>query len=459
MIAISTFKHILKLTIKTSKGEKMIIHTVQNGDTLYNLSRRYGVSTTKIAEDNNLKNMNNLTVGQTLVILTPEKSYTVKSGDTLDAIARRFNTSVNALLRNNPVLGGEKDIYPGQVLTISYPTPKYGNITVNGFAFPNISREVLKQTLPYLTYLSIFSHSVQNDGTLRAPNDAEVISLAKDYGVLPTMVLTNLSENGGFSQSLVASILNNDEVKEKLINEIYTTIKEKGYSGVDVDFEYIGRNYAEQYTDFINKLRQKLCPEGYYVFVDLPPKTSESQAGLLYEGQIYSDLGDASNSVMLMTYEWGYTFSPPMPVAPIDRVREVALFATKEISPDKITLGIPNYGYEWTLPFVEGESRAKSISNSDAVDLAMQKNARIEYDAIAQTPYFIFYERKNGNQVEHIVYFEDANSIKAKLDLVYELGLKGIGIWNIMKYFPQLWLVVNSMFNIVKGYNVIESCN
>ncbi|MBE6695759.1 MAG: LysM peptidoglycan-binding domain-containing protein [Ruminococcaceae bacterium] len=437
----------------------MIIHTIQNGDSLYTLSRRYGVPVTKIAEDNDLKNLDKLTVGQTLVILVPEKSYTVKGGDTLEAIARRFNTSVMALMRNNPVLMGENTIYPGQVLAISYPTPKYGNITVNGFAFPNISREVLKRTLPYLTYLSIFSHSVQSDGTLREPNDAELISLAKDYGVLPTMVVTNLSQNGGFSEDLVGSILSNEQTKEKLINEIYSTVKEKGYNGVDLDFEYIGKSYANEYTDFIKKLRQKLCPEGYYVFVDLPPKTSEEQAGILYEGQNYSDIGNAANSVMLMTYEWGYTFSPPMPVAPIDRVREVALFASKEISPDKITLGIPNYGYEWTLPFVEGESRARSISNIGAVELAMQKNAKIEYDAIAQTPYFIFYEKENGNAIEHIVYFEDANSIKAKLDLVYELGFKGVGIWNIMKYFPQLWLVINSMFNIVKGYNITGNCN
>ncbi len=437
----------------------MIIHTVQKGDSLYNLSRRYGVSATKIAEDNNLKSLDNLNVGQTLVILLPEKSYTVRNGDTLDSIARRFNTSVMELMRNNPVLGGESEIYPGQALAISYPERRYGDITVNGYAFPNISREVLKRTLPYLTYLSIFSTSVQNDGTLKDLNDADLISIAKDYSVLPTMVLTNLSENGGFSEELVANILSNNETKERLINEIYNRIKEKGYSGVDVDFEYIGANYASEYTDFINKLRQKLCPEGYYVFVDLPPKTSEEQRGLLYEGQNYSDIGNAANAVMLMTYEWGYTFSPPMPVAPIDRVREVALFASEEIPPDKITLGIPNYGYEWTLPFVEGESRAKSISNSGALDLAMQKNARIEYDAIAQTPYFIFYERENGKPVEHIVYFEDANSIKAKLDLVYELGFKGAGIWNIMKYFPQLWLVLNSMFNIVKGYNVTDNCN
>jgi spore germination protein len=180
--------------------------------------------------------------------------------------------------------------------------------------------------------------------------------------------------------------------------------------------------------------------------------------GLLYDGQIYSQLGEAANSLMLMTYEWGYTYSPPMPVAPIDKVRAVAEFASKEIPPERLTLGIPNYGYEWTLPFVEGESRAKSLSNVEALSLAKAKNARIEYDAVAETPYFMFYERENGKPVEHVVYFEDANSIKAKLDLAYELGFKGVGFWNIMKFFPQAWLVLNSTFNIIKGYDTTNLC-
>ncbi len=436
----------------------MIIHTVESGDTLYKIAKKYGVSPDKIASDNGIMDKNSLTVGQNVVILIPEKTYTVRRGDTLSSIAQRFNTTVLELLQNNPELMGKTDVYTGEVLTISYPSPAYGSITVNGFAFPNIQTEVLQKTLPYLTYLSIFSHSVRADGTLSEINDSSLIAEAKKYRVLPVMVLTNLSERGGFSSSLVEEVLNNEALQDKIIESIYERLKERGYSGVDVDFEYIGATNAQKYTDFINKLRQRICPDGYFVFVDLPPKTSEEQRGLLYEGQIYSQLGDAANSLMLMTYEWGYTFSPPMPVAPIDKVRNVAEFASREISPEKLTLGIPNYGYEWTLPFVEGESRARSLSNTEALSLAKQKNARIEYDAVAQTPYFIFYERENGKAVEHIVYFEDANSIKAKLDLAYELGFKGVGFWNVMKFFPQAWLVLNSMFNIIKGYDTANVC-
>ena len=436
----------------------MIIHTVEKGDTIYKLSKKYGVSARKIISDNALATPNELIIGQSIVILPPAKSYVVRRDDTLFSIARRFNTSVMQLQRNNPFLNGRTEISPGQTLTISYPSAENGSITTNGYAFPNISRDTLKATLPYLTYLSIFSHKIKEDGSISEIDDAELIAHAKQYNTLPVMVLTSIGENGGFSESLVGSFLQNQEAQEKAVKEIHRLIREKGYSGVDVDFEYIGAQNAKNYTNFVQKLRQEICPDGFFVFVDLPPKTSESQKGVLYEGQIYSELGRVANSVMLMTYEWGYTFGPPLPVAPIDKVREVAEFARAEIPPKNITLGIPNYGYLWQLPYVEDSSRAKNISNTEAIEIAKKNNAQIKYDTVAQTPFFTFYNQDSGKTTENIAYFEDARSIKAKLDLAHELGFGGVGYWNIMNLFTPNWSMLNYMYNILKGYDTSSLC-
>ena len=436
----------------------MILHTVEKGDTLYKLSRRYGVSAQKIAADNGISSPDELTVGQSLIILTPTKTYIVRRGDTLFDIARRFNTSVLKLWRNNPALKGKSDLTPGQPITISYSPAEYGAITTNGYAFPSISREVLRATLPYLTYLSIFSYSINADGTLRAPDDDELISISKQYNTLPVLVLTSLSENGGFSESLVTEFLQNKESQDKTINELHKLLKKKGYSGVDVDFEYIGKNNANSYTEFIKNLRQRICPDGFFVFVDLPPKTSEEQSGTLYEGQIYKDIGESANAVMLMTYEWGYTYSPPMAVAPIDKVRKVAEFAVEEIPCEKVTLGIPSYGYIWQLPYEE-TSRAKNIPSGKASNIAYENKTSIQFDEKAQTPFFTFYEKEGEKAKENIAYFEDARSIKAKLELAHELGLKGVGYWTIMNFFTQNWVLLNSMFDIVKGYDVSNFCH
>ncbi len=166
----------------------------------------------------------------------------------------------------------------------------------------------------------------------------------------------------------------------------------------------------------------------------------------MYEGKDYRLLGAAADSVLLMTYEWGYTYGPPMAVAPINKVREVVEYAVTEIPREKIDLGIPNYGYDWTLPFVQGTSRARSIGNAQAVRIAIENDARIEFDQIAMSPFF-HYERDG---VQHEVWFEDVRSMREKFSLVTEYDLRGMGYWQIMKLFRANWLLLDDTFEISK---------
>ena len=129
--------------------------------------------------------------------------------------------------------------------------------------------------------------------------------------------------------------------------------------------------------------------------------------------------------------------------AGLSRLRRVVEYALTEIPPEKILLGIPNYGYDWTLPFVQGESRATSISNQYAVTLAADNGVDISYDSQAQAPFFRY---RDDMGREHEVWFEDARSIRAKLSLISRYNLRGAGYWNLMRPFPQNWLVLNSMF-------------
>lgn len=134
-----------------------------------------------------------------------------------------------------------------------------------------------------------------------------------------------------------------------------------------------------------------------------------------------------------------------MAVAPINKVREVLDFAVTQIPVDKIDMGIPNYGYDWTLPYVKGESRARAIGNIEAVQIAAANNAVIQFDEVAQTPFFTY--TREG--VDHEVWFEDVRSIKAKLELVKEYDFRGVGYWQLMRLFRPNWLLVNVMFEIL----------
>ena len=146
-----------------------------------------------------------------------------------------------------------------------------------------------------------------------------------------------------------------------------------------------------------------------------------------------------------MTYEWGYTYSAPMAVAPIRSVEQVIRYGLTRIPPEKILMGIPTYGYDWLLPYERGVTRATSLSPVECIRIAERYNAQINFDETAQTPWFR-YTDENGRL--HEVWFEDARSINAKLRLAANYDLAGLGYWNLNREFPQNLVVLNSGYYI-----------
>ena len=317
--------------------------------------------------------------------------YVVKSGDTVDSIAESHGIPVSSVIYNNQL------VYPyplavGQALLLSSgesSVPWYP-AWVNGYAYPFIQQDVLNETLPFLSSLSVFSYGFTAEGDMIPPtlDDSFMISAALTAGVRPVLTLTPLGPDGNFNNALITSVVNNPAAKDNLLTNLLATVQVKNFRGVDIDFEYIRPEDRIPFADFVADVRNLLSPYGYHVSVALAPKTSDTQAGLLYEGKDYGLLGEAADSVLLMTYEWGYTYGPPMAVAPLDKVRQVVEYAVTRITPSKIDLGIPNYGYDWTLPFVQGSSRATTVSNQEAVRIAIEAGVPIQFDEVAMSPFF-----------------------------------------------------------------------
>ena len=379
----------------------MIIHVVQQGDTVGKIAQVYGVAAESIIFDNQLPPPYSLTIGQSLLIVGAEET----------------------------------------------PLEARSPVYIGGYAYPYISTWVLEQTLPYLTYLYIFSYGFDTDGNLIAPalDDSWMISMAGDYGVAPVMTLTPLGPDGNFNNSLITAVVNDYAARENLRNQIMIQMEERGFEGLYIDFEYIPASDREAFVDFVAYMKEGVSSLGYPVSVALAPKTSATQTGLLYEGKDYPALGAIADYVLLMTYEWGYTYGPPMAVAPINKVREVVDYAITEIPPDKIHLGIPNYGYDWPLPFVRGTTKAETIGNVQAVQRAIEFGVPIQFSESARSPFY-FYENVN---IQHEVWFEDVRSMDATFELIKEYGLRGAGYWNLMRLFRTNWLLLSDRFVIL----------
>jgi len=102
-------------------------HVVSEGDTLWSLAKKFGVSEKKIMDINNLDNGSVLKIGQVLNIgnkniyrnIESKKRtilYSVKQGDNLSKISKLFNVSIKTIKQDNENLD---IIRPGQILKIT----------------------------------------------------------------------------------------------------------------------------------------------------------------------------------------------------------------------------------------------------------------------------------------------------------------------------------------------------
>ena len=416
----------------------MQIYVVKPGDTLYSIGRALSLAPGFLARYNGLREPYRLAVGQSLLVLYPERTVTVRAGDALSSIAASSGTDVLSLFRMNPNLSGSDQLYPGQVLVTQLEQSRTRSAFVGGYAYPYVQESVLRGILP-------FTYGFTPEGALVPMDDERLLALAGEYGVRPFLHLSTLTAAGTFSAAQAAVVLRSEALQQTLAEAVLQKMQEKGYMGLDVDFEYLGRELAEAYAQFLSRLHGLLAPYGLPLIAALAPKTSADQPGTLYEGYDYAVVASACDAVLLMTYEWGYTYGPPMAVAPIGAVRRVVEFALTQMEPGKILLGFPNYAYDWTLPFTAGATRAQSIGNEAAPLLAAQYGAEIQFDEQAQTPYFTYLDEAGQ---PHEVWFEDARSALAKFGLLTEYGLLGLGYWNFMRPFAAGFSLQNYLFSI-----------
>lgn len=288
--------------------------------------------------------------------------HVVYAGDSVDSIAREYGVDVNVIIYVNQ-LRYPYELTIGQALLIlEVDEMRNGpELVTNGYAYPFIRQEILQETLPFLSELSVFSYGFTVNGELISPPLEEdwMILLASSARTEAILTLTPFGEDGQFNNNLIHQMLIQNGSSENLINHVFEKIQEKGYSGADIDFEY----------------------------------------------------------------------------------------ALTEIPREKITMGVPNYGYDWPLPYERGVTQARTIGCVEAVELAVRYQSEILYDELAKTPYFRYEE----NGISHEVWFEDVRSIQAKMNLVLEKELPGIGYWQVMRLFLAGLIYMDQVFSIDKS--------
>ena len=372
--------------------------------------------------------------------------YAVRPGDTLYSVAKKYSVDLSRLAVVNQ-LADPSRLAVGSALVIpGYADGALRQAEVNAYAYPNISAAVLGATLPYLTFFCPFSYSMTEDGALVPIDDRPLVRAAYAANTAPLMTVTNIGGTGGFSGDIAHAVFTDGAVQDRVLDNILATLREKKYYGINFNIEYIHPFDREGYNAFLRRAADMFHPLGYYLSTAIAPKTSDAQGGLLYEAHDYAAHGEYMDRVIVMTYEWGYTYSPPQAVSPVDKMRRVLEYAVTRIAPAKLLMGFSNYGYSWRLPWRQGEA-ASVISSAAAADLAASVGAEVRYDAVAAAPYF-YYTDPQGQQ--HVVWYEDARSWQARLALAEEFELAGISIWTVDKLYRPGLEVLGSMLGTEK---------
>lgn len=422
----------------------MVIHVVNWGDVLWKIAKHYDSSVDRIVEANGLQNPDKLLVGQSLIIPTDDTVYTVKYGDILWEIAEKYGISLQDLINANRIVNPNV-LYPGTKLNI--PKRSKPTIDVNAYIYKlgDDAVPIVQDVGENLTYLSPFAYLIREDGSLVDIDDRAAIKTAISENIVPMMSITNFSVTSK-GENLAHIVLNNPQIMQSLQTNIINIMKEKGYKGLNIDFENVLPIDRDAYTRFLQNTVDRMHKEGFFVSTALAPKTNANQVGLLYEAHDYAAHGKIADFVVLMTYEWGWRGGPPTAISPINEMERVLDYAVSVIPRDKILMGFQIYARDWTLPHAKGQV-AETFSVQEAIQRAYKYNATIEYDVISQSPFYHYTDEKGIN---HEVWFEDARSAQAKFDLVKDYDLRGLSYWVLGYPYPQNWELLKDNFTIRK---------
>lgn len=423
----------------------MQIHVVQRGQTLFRIAHTYGTTAEAIIRANVIPEPSRLVVGQALVIPITGSYHWVQPGETLYDIAKHLGVGYLTIAEANRIetnrhLRSETRLYiPPQPIRKA-EIGAYAELSETGGEGGDA--DAVGAAARDFSYISPYSFRIQRNGTLIPPPLDRLSALADENDVGLIMTVTN-SENGRFSAELGEIVLHHSQVQQTLLDHVLASVEQFGFQGVHFDVENLRSDDREAYHDFLRRAGDRLHAAGRTVSASLSPRACAAQQGSRLEAVNFRVHGETADYVVLKPSEGRNPGGEPMPASSFGIFRRVLRCAATEIPGSKMLLELNASGYDWTLPHDPSGPGPRVLSPQGAIELAKHVNAFIRYDYGLQAPYFHYIDEAGKH---HQVWFEDARSIRAKLNLVKELGLRGVVLWKLGLPFPQLRLLIGEYF-------------
>ncbi|MBE4908577.1 S-layer homology domain-containing protein [Bacillus luteolus] len=240
--------------------------------------------------------------------------------------------------------------------------------------------------------------------------------------------------------------------REKLAKDIALAIEQYNLDGVNVDIEGVGHGYRDAHTELVRLLREYI-PSHKEVSVAVAANPSGWNTGWhgFYD---YQRLSNHADYLMIMAYDESWE-SPESPIGPVSSLsffeRSIKYAINQGVPKSKIVAGLPFYGRIWKLdgPTLENRSITGLGLSSLRVDPLIQKfNGKLLFDDKTQSAYAtfkiptgqsFFLGSAKLTEGDYVIWYENEQSIKAKLRVPNQYGIKGTGSWALYHETPNTW--------------------
>ncbi|MCS6809583.1 MAG: glycosyl hydrolase family 18 protein, partial [Bacteroidota bacterium] len=303
----------------------------------------------------------------------------------------------------------------------------------------------------YARYIDIVAPQclkVDEDGIVWGGVDQRMTTAAKKYGVK----IMPLLMNPGFNQEVLHKLLLSREAQERCVAALVELCKKEGWYGIQYDFENIHIADRAAYTAFFKLAADSLKKHGFSVSIAVVPRARD-YAGegeyqkWMYEywrgGYDYKTLGAIADFISFMSYDQHTRRTTPGPVAGYTWMERCLKYILQYVPPEKISLGLALYSDYWFPSYTNPQTVhawGRSLKYPDALGVMESAGGKKEWNERDKVHYSVF---ERDDVYEHI-YFEDARSFQARLELVRKYNLRGISCWRLGQEDPAIFTTVLS---------------
>ncbi len=376
--------------------------------------------------------------------MTGHPTFTWRDSRTVELVSTGFALSDHAAVTVDPGIQAADGTSSRQAQSAELTVPSTltrvlpGRMVQMYYVNTDEGRASLFAHLRQIDVLSPGWYDANADGSITGYARRDVIDAAHAGGVAIIPLVVNKDVDPDVAHAILADPARRATLAANLVNEAKTY----GYAGFQLDFEQIPWTDRDLLTALTQDCATAFHTAGLNLSIAVIPRLpgDAGASGTLLDyfrqwsgAYDFAALAKAADFLSFMTYDEHNGVTPPGAVSGTPWMRQALEFSLQGVPPEKATLGLPTYYHDWT-----GVGRLTSSSYADAMILAQMHGATPAFDPVEEEMHFSY----SAYGVQHDLWIQSTDTLRHKLPLMYEYGLKGISVWRLGFEDPSFWNLI-----------------